>query len=73
MKNSPMPTEILYVRGGISARADFSVDPNEDPEEARAYAIRKRRNERTVIRRKRRKMEELAGITPPTSDGEDKS
>lgn len=73
MKNSPMPTEILYVRGGISPRADFSVDPNEDPEEARADAIRKRRNERTVIRRKRRKMEALAGVTPPTNDGEDRS
>ncbi len=73
MKNSPPPTEILYVRGGISARADFSVDPHEDPEEARADAIRRRRNERTVIRRKRRKMEALAGVTPPGADGEDKS
>lgn len=66
MKNSPPPTEILYVRGGISARAAFSVDPNEDPEEARADAIRRRRNERTAIRRRRQKMEALAGVGQST-------
>lgn len=60
MRNAPPPSEILYVRGGLTTAAAFSVDPNEDPEEARREAIRQSRRASEARRKKRRKMEKRA-------------
>ncbi len=55
--------EITYVPGGIAPAANFSVDPNENPEDARREAIRKARRRNEKRRVKRRKMEKKTGAT----------
>ncbi len=71
MKSNQGPVEIMYVRGGVSRAANFSVDPNENQEEARAEAIRNSRNRRSEARKKRRRMEKRAGVAvEETSEGE---
>lgn len=60
MKNAPPPAEVLYVRGGLATSASFSVDPNEDPEEARQDAIRRSKRARGTRRKKRRALEKRA-------------
>lgn len=61
MKNAPPPDEILYVTGGLTTAASFSVDP--DPkaaEEDRQEARRKARRASEKRRRKRRALDKAA-------------
>jgi hypothetical protein len=60
VKNALPTPEVLCVPGGIAASANFSVDPAEDPEEARLEARRRARNAGARRRQKRRRLEKAA-------------
>lgn len=60
MKPTPFYGEVLYVPGGLTTRASFSVDPHEDPEDARREAARRSKRAGEKRRLKRRKLEKRA-------------